>query len=336
MKEKIDFVVTWVDGGDREWQEEKAKYLKAFLAEHPNINRFSYDQSRYRDFGTLKYWFRGVEKFASWVNKVYFVTNGQVPEWLNLDNDKLVLVKHEDFMPKSDLQTFSSEAIEVNLQRIKGLSENFVYFNDDLFIIKKTKPTDFFKNNLPREMAALSVVLLNGLVHADINDAIVLNKHFDKNEVMRHNFSKWFNPIYGKALLNTFFALPYNRFVGMYEPHLCNSLKKSTFERLWKLEPQVFALTSKNRFRSENNVNLWLLKNFQICEGNFVPRSLAFGKNYIMGSHSELFRTIRRQKYKIVCINDSSDLSETEFEELRDELIRSFEEILPEKSSFEK
>lgn len=34
---------------------------------------------RYRDWENLKYWFRGVETFAPWVNKVYFITYGHIP-----------------------------------------------------------------------------------------------------------------------------------------------------------------------------------------------------------------------------------------------------------------
>lgn len=63
---KIDFVVMWVDGNDPEWQKEKQKF-----SVDDNADGSIY---RYRDFGLLKYWFRGVEKFAPWVNNVYFVS----------------------------------------------------------------------------------------------------------------------------------------------------------------------------------------------------------------------------------------------------------------------
>ena len=128
MENKIDFVMIWVDGGDIEWRKEKNKY--AGLPDD-EIN----GEIRFRDWDNLKYWFRGVEKFAPWVNNVYFVTCGHYPKWLNLDCPKLKFVKHEDYIPKEYLPTFSANPIEINLHRIEGLSEKFVYFNDWRYVL---------------------------------------------------------------------------------------------------------------------------------------------------------------------------------------------------------
>ena len=67
--EKIDFVVLWVDGNDPTWQEQFNRYA-------PKDKQIAIDASaeRYRDWDCLRYWFRGVEQFAPWVNKVHFVT----------------------------------------------------------------------------------------------------------------------------------------------------------------------------------------------------------------------------------------------------------------------
>ena len=89
MNQKIDFVIMWVDGSDPAWLEEKNKYLEKKIDTSNAINR-------YRDMGLLKYWFRGVEKFTPWVNKVHFVTWGHIPSWLNTNNPKLNVVRHED------------------------------------------------------------------------------------------------------------------------------------------------------------------------------------------------------------------------------------------------
>ena len=116
----IDFVLLWVDDSDPEWKKLKDSY--SGRTDYMVDNR----DARYRDWDTLKYWFRGVEKFAPWVNKIYFVTCGHVPEWLNLKADKLVHIKHADYIPEEYLPTFSSHTIELNLNRIGELSEHFV------------------------------------------------------------------------------------------------------------------------------------------------------------------------------------------------------------------
>ena len=112
--EKIDFVISWVDGNDKEWQKEREKYI----VENNNDN----SDVRYRNWDNLKYWFRGVEKFAPFVNKIYFITYGHLPEWLNVNNPKLVIVNHKDYIPEKYLPTFNSHTIELILHRIKVLS----------------------------------------------------------------------------------------------------------------------------------------------------------------------------------------------------------------------
>ena len=84
----IDFVITWVDGDDPAWKEERAKY------DHPEGCISNSNDSQYRDWGILPYWFRSVERYAPWVRRIHFITCGHYPEWLNLDHPKLLFVKH--------------------------------------------------------------------------------------------------------------------------------------------------------------------------------------------------------------------------------------------------
>jgi UDP-N-acetylglucosamine-lysosomal-enzyme len=65
---------------------------------------------------------RSIEKFCSWARRVYLITNGQIPKWLNLNNNRLKVITHEQiFTNKSHLPTFSSPAIEANLKNIPGI-----------------------------------------------------------------------------------------------------------------------------------------------------------------------------------------------------------------------
>ena len=115
MEEKntnpIDFVIIWVDGNDKQWQAEKAKYDGKTVT---NAN----SEVRFRDWDNLQYWFRGVEKFAPWVNKIHFVTWGHLPKWLDTTNPKLNIVNHKDYIPSKYLPTFNSHTIELNLSLI--------------------------------------------------------------------------------------------------------------------------------------------------------------------------------------------------------------------------
>ena len=81
--DKIDFVLPWVDGSDSAWIKQRNEYL--------GIKNDQTQDSRFRDWENLQYWFRGVEKFAPWVNHIYFVTWGHIPSWLNTDHPKLTV-----------------------------------------------------------------------------------------------------------------------------------------------------------------------------------------------------------------------------------------------------
>lgn len=328
--EKIDFVIIWVDGNDPEWQKEKAKYS-------PNKNTDSRN-IRYRDWENLKYWFRGVEKFAPWVNKIYFVTCGHYPEWLNKENPKLVCVKHDDYMSKEYLPTFSSHPIELNLHRIKGLSEQFVYFNDDMFITNYVKKTDFFKNGKPVDVGLESAVTTNDnkMLNIYYNNLAIINSSFDKKSVIK-NRKNWFSLKYGKDNFRGVISAPWKRFIGFYNCHCPQPFLKETFEKVWKMNKQILDETSQHKFRNERDVSQYLLRYWQLCENNFYPRKTNFSKAItITDNDIEVCNLIESQKKKLLCINDHEKITEANFKKFKKDIIDSFEKILPEKSSFEK
>ena len=103
---EIDFVITWVDMNDAEWQRDFVKYSNKTENEKNSVSK-----ARFRDYGLLKFWFRGVEKFAPWVRKIHFVTCGQKPEWLDENHPKINLVDHKNFIPEQFLPSYNSVVI---------------------------------------------------------------------------------------------------------------------------------------------------------------------------------------------------------------------------------
>ncbi|XP_044041995.1 N-acetylglucosamine-1-phosphotransferase subunits alpha/beta isoform X1 [Siniperca chuatsi] len=104
--------------------------------------------SRFEDNEELRYSLRSVEKHAPWVRHIFIVTNGQIPSWLNLDNPRVTVVTHQDiFQNHSHLPTFSSPAIETHIHRIPGLSQKFIYLNDDVMFGKDVWPDDFYSHS---------------------------------------------------------------------------------------------------------------------------------------------------------------------------------------------
>ena len=151
MAQAIDFVIPWVDGSDPVLRE------KMFRALPPGAEAAT---NRYRDWELLNYWFRAVEQFAPWVNRIHLITSNQCPSWLNTNHPKLNLVFHEDYIPGAYLPCFSSHPIELNMHRIPGLAEHFVYFNDDMFLLRPVTPDLFFKKGLVCELVVRFAPLL--------------------------------------------------------------------------------------------------------------------------------------------------------------------------------
>lgn len=117
-----------------------------------DLRDFSRDEdisaSRFEDNEELRYSLRSVERFAPWVRHIYIVTNGQIPHWLNLENPRITIVTHtEIFANTSHLPTFGSPAIESNLHRIPGLSDKFIYMNDDVLFGTDVWPDDFYTHS---------------------------------------------------------------------------------------------------------------------------------------------------------------------------------------------
>ena len=126
-RRKIDIVYTWVNGNDKEWQKKKSKYT------NNNEEFVSNTESRFRDNDELRYSIRSVEKYAPWINHIYIITDNQRPDWLDIDNPKITIIDHKDIMPEDALPTYNSLSIEYCMANIPGLSEYFLYANDDQF-----------------------------------------------------------------------------------------------------------------------------------------------------------------------------------------------------------
>jgi hypothetical protein len=325
---QIDFVITWVDGNNPIWLKEFDKYS-------PNLGQVDVDKRRYRSWDNLQYWFRGVEKFAPWVNKIHFVTCGHIPEWLNTEHPKLNIVRHEDYIPKENLPVFNSHPIEINLHRIKGLAEKFVYFNDDFFITNNIKPSRFFKKNLPRDIAVSNVLDLSGIEHILANNLSLINKHFSKHEILKTNFFKWFNLKYKRHNLKTIFLLPWKQVTGFFDPHQAQPFLKSTFNEVWNLEKDILNITSRSKFRSQFDVSQYLFRYWQLMSGKFEPVDISDSKLLVLHNLQDCaeFSSILTQ-YNLIFLNDEID-DDNDFNKYKNIINQSFSKILPDKSSFE-
>ena len=329
--EEIDIVIPWVDGSDPEWQAERDLYA----TESDKRDAGKASDQRYRSWDNLQYVFRGIEEFAPWVRTVHFITWGHLPEWLDTSNSKLHIVKHKDYIPSSYLPTFSSHTIELNMHRIEGLAQHFIYFNDDMFLLKPTVPEDFFMDGLPCDSAAMNAVSIPpySTMCPPLYNAQVINRHFAKKQILKGNGTKWYSLKYPSFSVRTLLLRPWPRVTGFGEPHVPIGYDKRTLETLWEVEYDVLDKTCSHKFREATDVNQWLFRDWQLASGQFHPRKASFGKRFNEPVTQAIVDHIVSQKSTLLCVND--DATPETFEKEKALLIAAFDKILPNKSSFE-
>lgn len=307
MNQPIDFVIMWVDGNDQDWRKKKREYSNSITSQVDD------SEERYRDWNNLELWIQSAMTFAPWVNKIYLITDNQKPDFVS-KYSCVQIVDHKDFIPEQYLPTFSSHTIELNAHRIDGLSEQFVLFNDDMFIIKPVQPTDFFVDGKPKDSYAANVI--NGVGKDDIikyvvlNNVTLVNEHFNKRSQMKIHFKKWFSLSNGPFLLKTALLTPWPQFTGFVEPHIANSYLKSTFQEVWEKEYAFLDRTCRNRFRHSADVNQWVMRSWQLAAGISENRKHNFGKLFMVDETNadECINWIKNQKSAMVCINDENTI----------------------------
>ena len=291
----MDAIVTYVDGLDPLWQQDYERTVGKKILD-----------KRFRDWGTLKYHFRGLEKFMPYIDRIHLVVarDSQVPAWVNRKTVNVVL--HEDIMPKESLPTFNSSMIEMFLHRIPGLTERFLYFNDDMYTVKPCRFEDFFPDGVPAMKFAHNFLYFG-----------------DFRYLVHHSDS-----LARKAL-----GMPEScRYVR--PQHTASPMLKSQCDELYaKLEPEIMASLSPLRTRA--NYNQYLFLDYMYYQGKARSRKLS-NKHFSLAASSidKICDFLRNPSRKMVCINDVH-MTNDKFLFCREKLLAAFEEILPEKSRYE-
>ncbi|KAJ3429673.1 hypothetical protein M0812_25031 [Anaeramoeba flamelloides] len=248
----IDMVVMWVNGSDPIFQKEKengflhydncektCKYPKSKMPWCCPKKHKKEKVIRFSQHDELKYLLRQIDQFAPWIRKIFLVTNNQIPNWLDLSNNRVEIVVPSDFVkyPES-LPTFSSPALESQLHLIKGLSRLFLYFNDDFFLTKPIWPSDF--------ITADNEYKRRTLWRVPQSDLKIYQKTPTKETLSKTNYC-----IYTESLkyTDTIFDITFGERGRYSAQHAPTLIDREIMERIWDEWPNEMEQTAKAKFR---------------------------------------------------------------------------------------
>ena len=230
---QIDAVITWVDGEDKMHQQKMLSFL-----EDTSIAKNKGFRTRFDQVEEIKFTVNSILKYATFIRNIYIVTDNQTPNFIKNKKEgtyeNVIVVNHEAIF-KEDchvLPVFNCRPIETKLYEIPNLSEHFIYFNDDMFLVKEVKETDFFIDGKP----------------------VIRGKWLPFNENIF--YKRWFNSEkkknragHKKAQEKSAKLLGLQKYYKFH--HTPYPLRKATFRNFFKEQREVELLNIVHKFRNK-------------------------------------------------------------------------------------
>ena len=322
--QKVDLVYMWVDGNDPEWRAKRNQYIGGSEKKTSE----GVDDARWRDNEELRYSLRSVEKYASWVNHIYIVTDGQCPAWLDVSNSKLTIVDHKEILPAEALPVFNSSAIESCLYRIPSLSEHFIVCNDDTMFTRPTSPATFFNED---------------------GSPIVRLMRFNRKKALRKG--NYFGMIYR---MQDLIKEAFGKEIYLAPHHNFDAYLKSDYQHcVENLHAEAWSATAHHRFRHDEDMHRSFISYYMVAVGHATMRKVGRYNNVkgllgrikavltsrfandsrVVNNYSKDYPA-QMAKYNpiMICVNDSERATAEDGKRMAEFL----KELYPAKSSFEK
>ncbi len=279
----IDMVFSWVDGSSVEFQRARAARMLAHV-----VGDGDDSDARFRQIDELKYALRSVYTFAPWVRRIFIVTDSPRPAWL-AEHPRVSLVRSEQFFADTSvLPTHNSHAVEAQLHRIEGLSEHFLYSNDDMFLGRPVRPDLFFSPGGITKFIEASTRI--GLGDTQPERSGFENAARVNRRLLRERFG---------------------RVTTRHLEHAAAPLRRSVIAELAEQFPQEFARTAASRFRSATDISVTnsLYHYYALMTGRAVQQtgaSVKYIETTLAKAPGEMNRLLEERDHDLFCLNDGS------------------------------
>jgi hypothetical protein len=308
----IDLVFSWVDGSSPE-------YIAARRSQQQGVVLGEGDEheARFRQINELKYALRSVYMFAPWIRRIFIATDSPAPAWL-ADHPAVTIVRSEEFFSDpAVLPTHNSQAVECQLHHIEGLSEHFLYSNDDMFFGRPVGPDMFFTpGGITKFIEAETRIGLgeNAAERSGFENAARVNR---------------------KLLWNRF-----GRITTRHLEHTAAPLRRSLVAQMEQEFPEEFRKTAASRFRAADNISVTnsFYHYYALLTGRAVTQTAAkvrYVDTTMRAGLNYLPKLRAKRNMDFFCLNDGS-FPEVGADE-RAELVTDFlEKYFPIKAPWEK
>ncbi len=279
----IDIVFSWVDGTSSEFQRARAQRMKTYV-----VGEGDDSEARYRQIDELKYALRSVYLYAPWIRRIFIVTDSPAPAWL-ADHPAVTIVRSEEFFSDPEaLPTHNSHAVESQLHKIDGLSEHFLYSNDDMFFGRPVRPEMFFSpGGVTKFIEATTRIGMGapGVARSGFENGARVNR-----ELLRAKFG---------------------RVTTRHLEHAATPLRRSVLAELEAEFPDDFARTARSAFRSATDISVTnsLYHYYALMTGRAVVQSGAsvrYIETTLAVAPGEMERLLKRRDVDFFCLNDGS------------------------------
>lgn len=291
----IDAVYTWVEDSDPEWQQRQREALTT-CTRREEVNTLATNVSRFANRDELLFSLRSLHQYAPWIRHIFLVTDDQLPYWLDTSSPHVTVVRHQTiFGEVGVLPTFNSHAIESRLHHIPGLSEHFLYLNDDVFFARPSTPLRFFHGN------GLSKFFTSKL-HVDLGDASVADR-----------------PVMSAAKNNRdLIEQTHGRTVTQKLQHVPHPQRLSVLQELEDRFPGEFKATASHQFRHPDDISVpsALQHYWSYLTGRAVRGKLRYSYADLSNpaTPATLDKLLTGRDHDVFCLNDD-DSDEAAIEE---------------------
>lgn len=331
MNDSIDIVYTWCTDADTKWREKRLACARRYgVTSEGHANGVC----RYRDNNDLRYSLRSLDMYASWVRKVFIAIDddASLPAWLDASNPRIVVVRHSQFMPKEALPCFCSDIIELFLHQIPGLSERFLYANDDMMFFRCAEPSFFYAHDGYPYCRYGGPKCANGTSRYKVYNTNLMNS--------------------ANLLINEYGQKPeLVKACSHYPHHNIDAYLKSDMRACFSKYRSVLEPTILFPFRDASKYQRFLYLGYALAEGHghyrparahaaarrpWWKRAIVHGwaesLQFVSRNWCVAERELARYKPVLFCCNDTADASDSD----RGALTDMYARIFPYCSSFEK